>query len=131
MATGRNKLEYEVRQGWEQLPEGWSFVEVAGVATDSKDRVYAFNRGAHPMVVFDRDGKFLNAWGEGVFTNAHGIFIGADDGSIVLITLIILFVSLRLTESSYTLSVRKTSQRRLASKRGTLQYNRRLDHSTW
>ena len=79
MAQGRNKLEYEVVQGWEQLPEGWSFVEVAGVATDSKDRVYAFNRGAHPMIIFDRDGKFLNAWGEGVFTNPHGIFIGPDD----------------------------------------------------
>ena len=79
MAQGRNKLEYEVVKGWEQLPEGWSFVEVAGVATDSKDRVYAFNRGAHPMIVFDREGKFLNAWGEGVFTNPHGIFIGPDD----------------------------------------------------
>jgi DNA-binding beta-propeller fold protein YncE len=79
MALGRNKLEYEVIEGWEQLPEGWSFVEVAGVATDSKDRVYAFNRGAHPMIVFDREGKFLDAWGEGVFTNAHGIFIGPDD----------------------------------------------------
>ena len=79
MAKGRNKLEYEVIKGWEQLPEGWSFVEVAGVATDSQDRVYAFNRGEHPMIVFDADGKFLNAWGEGVFTNAHGVFIGPDD----------------------------------------------------
>ena len=79
MALGRNKLEYEVLEGWEQLPEGWTFVEVAGVATDSKDRVYAFNRGAHPVIVFDRDGRFLNAWGEGVFSNAHGIFIGPDD----------------------------------------------------
>jgi DNA-binding beta-propeller fold protein YncE len=79
MALGANKVEYEVIEGWEQLPEGWSFVEVAGVATDSQDRVYAFNRGEHPMIVFDRDGKFLDAWGEDVFTNAHGIFIGPDD----------------------------------------------------
>lgn len=79
MALGNNRIEYEVIEGWEQLPEGWSFIEVAGVATDSQDRVYAFNRGEHPMIVFDRDGKFLNAWGEGVFTNPHGIFIGPDD----------------------------------------------------
>jgi DNA-binding beta-propeller fold protein YncE len=79
MARGTNKIEFEVIEGWEQLPEGWSFVEVAGVATDSQDRVYAFNRGAHPIIVFDRDGKFLNAWGEGVFTNAHGIYIGPND----------------------------------------------------
>lgn len=72
-------IEYEVLEGWEKLPEGWSFVEVAGVATDSEDRVYAFNRGEHPMIVFDADGHFLEAWGEGVFTNPHGIFIGNDD----------------------------------------------------
>lgn len=74
-----SKVEYEVIEGWEKLPEGWSFVEVAGVATDSKDRVYAFNRGEHPMIVFDADGNFLDAWGEGVFTNAHGLYIGPDD----------------------------------------------------
>ena len=30
MALGEHRLEYEVLEGWEQLPEGWSFVEVAG-----------------------------------------------------------------------------------------------------
>ncbi|MEM7016813.1 MAG: peptidyl-alpha-hydroxyglycine alpha-amidating lyase family protein [Pseudomonadota bacterium] len=74
-----NKIEYEVVEGWEKLPEGWSFVEVAGVATDSQDRVYVFNRSEHPMIVFDADGNFLNAWGEGMFTNPHGIYISPDD----------------------------------------------------
>jgi DNA-binding beta-propeller fold protein YncE len=64
-----SQIEFDVVIGWEKLPEGWSFVEVAGVATDSRDRVYAFNRGDHPMIVFD----------EGVFTNPHGIYIGPDD----------------------------------------------------
>ena len=79
MGKGSNRIEYEVLEGWQRLPEGWSFVEVAGVATDSQDRVYAFNRGEHPMIVFDRDGRFLTAWGEGVFANAHGIHVGPDD----------------------------------------------------
>jgi hypothetical protein len=35
MAIGPHRMEYEVLEGWEQLPEGWSFVEVAGVAVDS------------------------------------------------------------------------------------------------
>ena len=74
-----NDIEYEVIVGWEQLPDGWSFVEVAGVATDSEDRVYAFNRGEHPMIVFDAEGNFLDACGEGIFTNPHGIYIGPDD----------------------------------------------------
>ena len=38
MAKGPHKLEYEVVEGWEQLPDGWSFVEVAGVAVDSLHR---------------------------------------------------------------------------------------------
>ncbi len=79
MGKGPHKLEYEVIEGWESLPEDWSFVEVAGVAVDSCDRVYVFNRGNHPMIVFDKEGRFLNAWGEGIFTNPHGIFIDRTD----------------------------------------------------
>ena len=79
MAIGPHRLEYEVLEGWERLPEGWSFVEVAGVAVDTKDRVYVFNRGAHPMIVFDKEGRFLDAWGEGIFSSAHGIFIDQHD----------------------------------------------------
>ena len=59
MGKGPHKLEYEVIEGWENLPEDWSFVEVAGVAVDSCDRVYVFNRGKHPMIVFDKEGRFL------------------------------------------------------------------------
>ena len=31
------------------------------------------------MIVFDKDGKFLRSWGEGVFPRAHGITMGPDD----------------------------------------------------
>ena len=79
MAIGPHKLEFEVLEGWEKLPEGFSFVEVAGVAVDSQDRVYVFNRGDHLVIVFDREGQFLDAWGEDVFSNAHGIFIDRND----------------------------------------------------
>jgi hypothetical protein len=79
MTYGVHRFEFEVIQGWEQLPGGWSFVEVAGVAVDSQDHVYVFNRGEHPVIVFDKEGKFLNAWGEGVFASPHGIFIDKDD----------------------------------------------------
>ena len=79
MALGPHKIEYEVIEGWERMPEGWSFVEVAGVACDSKDRVYVFNRGEHPVIVFDKEGKFQNAWGEGMFVGPHGIFIDRAD----------------------------------------------------
>jgi hypothetical protein len=79
MTYGVHKFEYEVVAGWERLPEGWHFVEVAGVAVDSRDRVYVFNRGEHPVIVFDKEGAFLAAWGEGIFTSPHGIFIDKED----------------------------------------------------
>jgi DNA-binding beta-propeller fold protein YncE len=53
--------------------------DVASVAVDSKDRVYVFNRGEHPMVVLDRDGNFITSWGEGLFSRAHGLHVDADD----------------------------------------------------
>jgi DNA-binding beta-propeller fold protein YncE len=66
-------------ESFETLPAGWSYVEVAGVAVDSHDRVFCFSRGEHPVIIFDRDGKFLRSWGEGEVRRAHGITIDADD----------------------------------------------------
>ena len=79
MPGGRHGLAFEVAEGWERLPEGWSFTEVAGVAVDSRDRVYVFCRGEHPLIMFDKDGKFLDAWGDGMFPRPHGIFIDHAD----------------------------------------------------
>ena len=81
MATilGSGKYRYEVIENWAKIPDGWSFTDVGAVAVDSKDRVYVFNRGEHPMMVFDRDGNFLRSWGEGVFHRAHGLHIGPDE----------------------------------------------------
>ena len=73
---GSGEHRYRVVENWPKLPEGWNLTDVAAVAVDSKDRIYAFNRGAHPMVVFDRDGNVLRTWGEGVFNRAHGLHIG-------------------------------------------------------
>ena len=70
---------YEAKDHWAKLPAGWSWTEVAAVATDSGDRVFVFNRSEHPLIVFDRDGTFLHSWGEGLFPGPHGLWIGPDD----------------------------------------------------
>ncbi len=72
-------MRYRVIEGWGKLPDGWSFVEGTAVAVDSKDNVFVFNRGQHPVIVFDRHGTFLRSWGEGMVGRAHGITIGPDD----------------------------------------------------
>jgi DNA-binding beta-propeller fold protein YncE len=77
--VGSGEYRYECVENWGKLPEGWSFKEIGAVGTDRNDNVYVFNRGEHPMIVFDKDGNFLRSWGEGVFPRAHGIFMAPDD----------------------------------------------------
>jgi DNA-binding beta-propeller fold protein YncE len=76
---GSGEHRYRVVENWAKLPEDWEFKDVAAVAVDSKDQVYVFNRGEHPMMVFDRAGNFLRSWGEGTFPRAHGIHIDRND----------------------------------------------------
>lgn len=77
--VGEGAFQYEARPDWAQLPAGWSWVEIAGVATDSAGNAFVFNRGEHPLIIFDREGRFLRSWGEGAFVRPHGIHIGPDD----------------------------------------------------
>ena len=76
---GENGYVFEVVEDWAKLPDGWTFHEVSGVGVDGRDRVYVFNRGEHPLIVFDRDGNFVTAWGEGAFTRPHAVTMGGDD----------------------------------------------------
>jgi DNA-binding beta-propeller fold protein YncE len=40
--------------------------------------VYVFQRKNPPVLVFDRDGVYLDGWGIGAFANPHGIHIAKD-----------------------------------------------------
>ncbi|MFN8496204.1 MAG: peptidyl-alpha-hydroxyglycine alpha-amidating lyase family protein [Caldilineaceae bacterium] len=79
MAFGSGKYTYEVVEGWGKLPSGWHFGWIPALGCDSKDNVYVYSRSEHPLVIFDRDGNFLDVWGEDVLQDAHGIFIDKDD----------------------------------------------------
>src|SRR6185369_12350810 len=57
---GSGEHRYRVVENFAKLPDGWSLTDAASVAVDSKDRVYVFNRGDHPMVVLDREGNFIS-----------------------------------------------------------------------
>jgi hypothetical protein len=78
--VGTGDFKYRIVEDWAKLPDGWSFKEVGAVGVDTKDNVYVFNRGDHPIMVFDRDGNFLRSWGEGQYPRAHGaIWAGRFD----------------------------------------------------
>jgi DNA-binding beta-propeller fold protein YncE len=76
--VGGGPLAFAANADWAQLPPGYRWAEVAGVATDRQDRVYVFNRGERPLLVFAPDGSFLHGWGEGLFARPHGICVGPD-----------------------------------------------------
>ena len=79
LIIGSGDFTYRVEEDWGKLPDGWTLGDVSAIGVDRWDRVYAFNRGQHPMVIFDRKGNFLNSWGEGVFDRPHGIHLAPDD----------------------------------------------------
>jgi DNA-binding beta-propeller fold protein YncE len=76
--VGAGRYAFEVHEQWATLPTGWTFGPVSAVATDSQDRVYAFQRKDPPVIVFDRHGAYLTSWGSGAITDPHGISITDD-----------------------------------------------------
>ena len=73
------KLNYEAVPNFFQLPEGEHFVEVAGVAVNSRGHIYVFHRGKHPLMEFDANGKFLRSIADDLFVTAHTVRVDAED----------------------------------------------------
>ena len=75
---------YQEVEGWAEVPSGWTFCDVPGVATGPDDRVYLLTRGNcprssdHPVIVLEQDGSFVRACGDGTFTFPHAIAVGVD-----------------------------------------------------
>ena len=76
--VGTGEYTYELIPDFLKLPNGEKFGLVSRVGTDSQDRVYVFKRKDPPVVVFDRDGTWLGAWGTGEVTDPHGLKIIDD-----------------------------------------------------
>ena len=76
--VGAGKFTYTYIQDWANMPADRSLGTVSAIATDSQDRVYAFQRAEPPVVIFNRNGEFLSSWGNGNFVDPHGLFIKDD-----------------------------------------------------
>lgn len=66
---------YRVVPGWPSgasAAPGYGTQAVSAVTTDAHGQVFVFQRAPQPVLVFDREGKYLRAWGAGTFTNPHG-----------------------------------------------------------
>jgi DNA-binding beta-propeller fold protein YncE len=73
------KLNYEAVPDFFQLPAGEHFVEVAGVAVNSKGHIYVFHRGKHPLMEFDASGKYLRSIADDLFVTAHTVRVDTED----------------------------------------------------
>jgi DNA-binding beta-propeller fold protein YncE len=71
--------DYRPVPGWAKLPEEIKLGPVSAVATDSADRLFVFHRGKHPILVFDREGKYLRSWGDDQIKTAHGLRIDHEN----------------------------------------------------
>ena len=72
-------LPHRLVKDWAQLPKGINFGECSGVDVDKSGNVWVFNRGAHPLIEFDKNGKMLQAWNEDTIRvkSSHGIRVDA------------------------------------------------------
>src|SRR3984957_10183468 len=75
---GTGEYTYELIPDFFKLPNGEKFGLVSRVAADAQDRIYVFQRKDPPVVVFNRDGTYLGAWGTGEVTDPHGLKIVND-----------------------------------------------------
>src|SRR5207244_6357726 len=73
------RLNYEAVLDFFQLPPSEHFVEVAGVAVNSKGRIYVFHRGKHPLMEFDANGKYLRSIADDLFVTAHAVRVDVED----------------------------------------------------
>ncbi len=78
MKVGTGDYTYELIEDFAKLPAGETFGMISRVTTDSKNRLYIFQRKDPAVLVFDQNGKFLHSWGSGLFKRPHGFRIVND-----------------------------------------------------
>jgi peptidylglycine monooxygenase len=74
---------YAVHRRWAK-PQGQGFGFLSDLMVDSAGHVHVAQRGTEqPVLVFDRDGRQIGAWGEGTLAEPHYINASADGGILV------------------------------------------------
>jgi len=64
-------IGYQVDPQWPQKPSEVKWGDCPGVFVDAKDRVWLFTRAEPPVQVYDRSGKLVRSWGQGLVKSAH------------------------------------------------------------
>ncbi|MGI8979189.1 MAG: peptidyl-alpha-hydroxyglycine alpha-amidating lyase family protein [Pirellulaceae bacterium] len=72
-------IDFQTPLDFLQMPDGYALGACSAVAVSSKDEIYLFHRGKHPILCFDKDGKFLRSWGDDQIHTAHGLRVDKED----------------------------------------------------
>jgi sugar lactone lactonase YvrE len=71
-------LEYVAVPNPLPIPPGTMMGAASSVAFDAKGHLWVLTRGTQAFFEFDPDGKFIRAFGEGLFTRTHGLRFDRD-----------------------------------------------------
>jgi hypothetical protein len=72
-------LKYEVIEKWAKWPKGLFINNTCQIEQNSKGIFYVLSRGEYPVLMLDKDGNFLGAWGRGELGWPHGLSITSSD----------------------------------------------------
>ncbi len=71
---------YEVVERWGLGPQGRPMGGVVpGVAADSQGRVFVGRRHPPALLVYDRDGAYIDTWGADLLRNPHLLWVDGED----------------------------------------------------
>jgi DNA-binding beta-propeller fold protein YncE len=79
LVIGSGEHRYEVLHNWAQLPDKYKWQTTHNVAVDRDENLYVIHEGLenqkdHPSIfVFDRDGRFIRAFGKQFQGGGHGL----------------------------------------------------------
>jgi hypothetical protein len=86
--VGDGDYRYRIEHAWPQLPDQYTWQTTHNVAVDSTGNLYVIHEGkedqkGHPSIfVFDRDGRFVRAFGSQFQGGGHGLEVrqeGSDE----------------------------------------------------
>ena len=69
---------YHEVANWAKIPAGSKWAGGQGADPSSNGDIWTFNRADPPILRFDRSGKVVKSFGDGMFVQAHGITVDRD-----------------------------------------------------
>lgn len=84
ITVGLGEQLYRLQRPFGALPPDMRLSVVSKCAVSSKGQLHICQRSSPPVIVFEPDGRFLRAFGEGEITDPHGIAILRDDSILVV-----------------------------------------------